>query len=489
VSTKIQHVGGASASAGNPSLAVTIAATKPNSALVVVAYINSGGTAGISGAGGSWSLVLNDTTNKVYAWVNLTPTQDSTSVTVSSSVNTHFTVGVIEQAGLKPGGLSFAAAVKNNTAVTAWTSNTVANGVPVFAVGIAQQGTNGTNESTAGVGYSATSGTGITNSTVKNGTEGDTLGLHVGEFGQGTLQGAGTWGSATNCETYVVGFELLAVPTVFAPPKQPTGQRLPGSALGVMRAFFQPVYSLDVAAVAGSTGTLATTNADDTSAAAGTTTVVGTLAKTNANDTSSAAGTTTVLGTLARTNANDTSSAAGTTTVLGTLARTNANDSSAASGTTTVTGSLATTNANDTLAASGELPATGTANCTNNDDTCSASGETPGGRSGVPGHRHRYIAYINGQQYVGPLEYIETVVREYAEQQAKKAVQPEKKPKKARIVVQPGRKVDNAPAVTEEIALTVQKSVRDTYSEAYALALNRLRELEDDEDETLLMLI
>lgn len=109
--------------------------------------------------------------------------------------------------------------------------------------------------------------------------------------------------------------------------------------------------------------------------------------------------------------------------------------------------------------------------------------------SGVPGHRHRYIAYINGQQYVGPLEYIESVVQQFAAQQAVKAVETAQKPKKVRIVVQPGKKVDNAPVVTEETALSVQKSVRDMYVEAYQIAMNRLKQLEDDEEEALLMLI
>ena len=108
------------------------------------------------------------------------------------------------------------------------------------------------------------------------------------------------------------------------------------------------------AAAGGASGTLARTNANDTSAASGTTTVVGSLARTNANDTSSASGTTTVTGSLASTNAADTSAAAGSTTVTGSLARTNANDTLAASGTAgAVTGTLAYTNANDTLSASG----------------------------------------------------------------------------------------------------------------------------------------
>ncbi len=60
-------------------------------------------------------------------------------------------------------------------------------------------------------------------------------------------------------------------------------------------------------------------------------------------------------GTVAKTNNNDTSAASGTTTVTGTVAKTNNNDTSAASGTTTVTGTIAKTNANDTCVASGSV--------------------------------------------------------------------------------------------------------------------------------------
>jgi hypothetical protein len=60
------------------------------------------------------------------------------------------------------------------------------------------------------------------------------------------------------------------------------------------------------------TGTIAVTEANDTSNATGTVTVTGTIAVTEANDTSSATGTVTVTGTIAVTEANDTSNATGT---------------------------------------------------------------------------------------------------------------------------------------------------------------------------------
>jgi hypothetical protein len=136
------------------------------------------------------------------------------------------------------------------------------------------------------------------------------------------------------------------------------------------------VMALKPAAASGSTGTLAVTNAVDTSAAAGTTTVVGTLARTNAADTRSSAGTTTILGTLARTNAADTRAASGTTTVLGTLARSNAVDTLAASGSvgSAVSGTLARTNANDAGVAAGTTTVVGSVATTNAKDSISASG-------------------------------------------------------------------------------------------------------------------
>lgn len=117
-------------------------------------------------------------------------------------------------------------------------------------------------------------------------------------------------------------------------------------------------------AAGGVSGTLATTNSNDTSAASGTTTVTGTLATTNANDTLAASGSvgSAVSGTLATTNANDTSAASGTTTVTGTVAYTNANDTAAASGWAgIVSGTLAVTNAADTLVASGSAAQSATA--------------------------------------------------------------------------------------------------------------------------------
>ena len=82
----------------------------------------------------------------------------------------------------------------------------------------------------------------------------------------------------------------------------------------------------------GITGTSATTNSADTSAASGAITIIGTSATTNAADTSTASGKVTIVGSSTTTNANDTTSAVGTVTITGVSATTNANDTSSASG-------------------------------------------------------------------------------------------------------------------------------------------------------------
>jgi len=104
----------------------------------------------------------------------------------------------------------------------------------------------------------------------------------------------------------------------------------------------------------GVTGTLATTNANDSSAASGSTTIIGTVAYNNNNDTSAASGSTTTIGTLNTTNANDIVAATGAAgAVTGTVAKTNNNDTVSAAGVVPIVGTLSKTNANDTISASG----------------------------------------------------------------------------------------------------------------------------------------
>lgn len=137
--------------------------------------------------------------------------------------------------------------------------------------------------------------------------------------------------------------------------------------------------------------------------------VTGTSATTNANDTSSASGTTTIVGTSASTNANDTSSASGTTTVLGASSTTNANDVSAASGTTTIVCVGATTNANDTSDASGTVG--------------SAVVDVPVALTGAPGRMYQsgYMAEVNGVlRHFATLEDLREFLASFTKKQKQK---------------------------------------------------------------------
>lgn len=131
--------------------------------------------------------------------------------------------------------------------------------------------------------------------------------------------------------------------------------------LGFQPISDEPLSSVSNPAVgAGVTGTLATTNANDTLAAAGSPVIVGTLARTNANDTSAASGSPIIVGTSSTTNADDTLAASGSSgsSVTGTVAYTNNDDTLSASGWAgIVSGTLTTTNADDTLAAIGNAGA------------------------------------------------------------------------------------------------------------------------------------
>lgn len=115
----------------------------------------------------------------------------------------------------------------------------------------------------------------------------------------------------------------------------------------------------------GITGTLAVTQANNTSAATGVLGYSGTLARTQANNTVAAAGTFTpsgISGSVAVTQANNTAVATGVLGYSGTLARTQANNTVAASGTFVggpISGTLAVTQAPNTAVAVGVITGAG----------------------------------------------------------------------------------------------------------------------------------
>ena len=108
----------------------------------------------------------------------------------------------------------------------------------------------------------------------------------------------------------------------------------------------------------------------------GATGITGSLAKTEANDTTSATGSLRLDAAAAITEANDTTSATGSLLLTGALAKTEANDTLSATGTITggITADAAITEANDTLSSSGALPLVGTLTKTEANDTLSSTG-------------------------------------------------------------------------------------------------------------------
>lgn len=125
---------------------------------------------------------------------------------------------------------------------------------------------------------------------------------------------------------------------------------------------------------AGVTGTVAATNQNDTSAAAGTPVITGTSSTTGGDDTSSVTAFTTITGSSSTTNQDDTSSVAAFSIISGTSSTTNADDVGLAAGGAVISGTVAAVNLDDTSNASGGLVVTGTASPVNANDVGLAYG-------------------------------------------------------------------------------------------------------------------
>lgn len=222
---------------------------------------------------------------------------------------------------------------------------------------------------------------------------------------------------------------------------------------------------------------------------------IGTVAATNANDTSSASGTTTVTGSLANTNANDTSSASGTTTVIGTLAKTNANDACVASGEVggEATGTVAYTNANDTAAASGWAGTiTGTLTHTNNNDTSAASGVSVTG-GGLKRYKHYRKGYLKRGNEVLVFDSEELAEQyEAAEIEANQAINRAQR-RKARIAIpKPAAKLDIAQVEIQAAAYAIPANVPNMVAaldyEQLVMLTQRIADMQEEEDLELLLL-
>jgi hypothetical protein len=123
-------------------------------------------------------------------------------------------------------------------------------------------------------------------------------------------------------------------------------------------------------------GTIAVTEAADTSTATGTRSFQGTIAQTEAADTSNASGTVLATGTTTNTEAADTSTASGIVLVTGTIAQTEGVDTSSIAAAVIVTGTIARTEEADTSSISGNIPVpvTGTGTPSELADTSAITG-------------------------------------------------------------------------------------------------------------------
>lgn len=265
----------------------------------------------------------------------------------------------------------------------------------------------------------------------------------------------------------------------------------------------------DTSAASGSqtnTGTLARTNANDASTASGSQTNTGTLAKTNANDSVSASGSTSAgpTGTLAKTNANDTVSAAGNQTNTGTVARTNANDAATASGTTTPTGTLARTNANDTATATGAAGTiSGTLAVSNANDTANATGQGPGGSpAGGPGEarKRRKPTVIQPDTSEQRAQEFEALLERISGQAVQKAQAAARQADVSALIdaplpdpqdIRPARMPDVPPTAKpymQELLQSFREGYRQAYVAELAQRIQQEAQARDDEDVELLAL-
>lgn len=208
-----------------------------------------------------------------------------------------------------------------------------------------------------------------------------------GSPGTNSVRYAGLYSGLTDTGTTIVGANSTSLHFIDLGPRGAHVVRETTAGQGSRSVGFTSAGSDDRAAVhlavrevagGGVTGTVAVTQADQTSAASGAVTMTGTSATTQADQTSTASGAVTMTGTVAVTQEDQTSTASGTVgdTITGSVAVTQADQTSAASGAITFTGTAAPTQANQTSAASGTVanPVTGTVAVTQDNQTASASG-------------------------------------------------------------------------------------------------------------------
>lgn len=105
---------------------------------------------------------------------------------------------------------------------------------------------------------------------------------------------------------------------------------------------------------------------------------------------------------------------------------------------------------------------------------------------GAPG-APLWVAMVNGKRIVGSYWDIQRAIYEMAEEYAEEQAEaPLAKPRRVRIVIQPGKAVaPKTPVPTQipmprEEVMRVQKQVRDFYKEAFEAAMRKIEEEEED---------
>jgi len=126
-------------------------------------------------------------------------------------------------------------------------------------------------------------------------------------------------------------------------------------------------------------------------------------------------------------------------------------------------------------------------NATQEGDTGALTIVGPQPNNGSPGrrhHPHKFVAYIDGKQYIGDMAYLESVIELLARKQAEEAIDKAKQPKKPRIVIQPPKKAPAQKSATP-VEMQVQTEVRQIYKQTYDRVYQQL----EDEEETLAVLL
>jgi hypothetical protein len=225
-------------------------------------------------------------------------------------------------------------------------------------------------DGTVGTAESTTTVSTLNVSTSPTGSNGDAVGFWTNFNG-----GAGFTPNASYTEQQ--DLSVITMDTRDAVASGTTGNV---TATATVSDFEKAFLGVLAVASSGTTGTVAVTQAANTSTASGQLGYSGTSARTQAAQTSSATGTVVnpVTGTSAVTQANQTASASGQLGYSGTSAQTQANQTASASGIFTAggsfAGSVAVTQANQTAAAAGQLGYSGTAARTQANNTSTASG-------------------------------------------------------------------------------------------------------------------